>query len=67
MFFINIITFTINKASTNRVKYLFMFTVIRKHTFKLAYTQMHRWLDTPEYRSRREEKGRKGRKKKKSS
>ena len=32
----------------------------RKHTFKLAYTQMHRWLDTPEYRSRREEKGRKG-------
>ena len=32
----------------------------RKHTFKLAYTQMYRWLDTPEYRSRREEKGRKG-------
>jgi len=32
----------------------------RKNTFKLAYTQMYRWLDTPDYRTFREEKGRKG-------
>ena len=32
----------------------------RKNTFKLAYTQMYRWLDTPDYRQSREDKGRKG-------
>ena len=32
----------------------------RKNTFKLAYTQMYRWLDTPNYRQSREDKGRKG-------
>ena len=32
----------------------------RKNTFKLAYTQMYRWLDVPDYRQAREDKGRKG-------
>ena len=32
----------------------------RKNTFKLAYSQMYRWLDTPDYRQSREDKGRKG-------
>ena len=30
----------------------------RKHTFKLAYSQMHRWLDIPDFRNPLSEKGR---------
>ena len=29
----------------------------RKHTFKLGYTQMYRWLDTPQYRNALKDKG----------
>jgi len=29
----------------------------RKHTFKLGYTQMYRWLDTPQYRNSLKDKG----------